>query len=54
MDYTKEQLWRMRHHSLELYEALEGIVADLENVIHPNVLEATLEVIEKVEARGEK
>jgi len=24
-EYTKEQLWRIKHHAPELYEALEGV-----------------------------
>ena len=31
----------------DMYEALKGIVADLENVIHPDVLEATLAALAK-------
>lgn len=31
----------------DMYEALKGIVADLENVVHPDVLEATLAALLK-------
>ena len=31
----------------DMYEASKGIVADLENVIHPDVLEATLAALAK-------
>ena len=35
MKYTTEQLWRMKHHALEMYEALLAVYQDIEiqNVI---------------------
>ena len=35
----------------DMYEALKGIVADLENYIQPYILEATKEALAKVEGK---
>lgn len=35
----------------DMREALKGIVADLKNVIHPDVLEATLAALSKAEEK---
>ena len=35
----------------DMYEALEGIVADLENIVQPSILEATKEVLAEAKAK---
>ncbi len=35
----------------DMCEALRGIVADLENIVAPHILEATLEALAKAEAQ---
>ena len=31
MEYTKEQLWRIKHHAPELYEACKQMIRDWDN-----------------------
>ena len=48
---SPEQLEHDKGIVKDMYEALKGIVADLENIVQPSILEATLEALKKAEGK---
>ena len=54
MEYTREQLWRMKHHALELYETLKELVEVVDDKnydIDSFTTQPAREALDKVEGK---